>query len=67
MDNHSCPVDLGEMALLTSPGEDLTDRGMRRVVRYGGRVCGRVCILNHGYYPIPGVSWRAEEAPWDRW
>jgi hypothetical protein len=34
------------MALLTSAGNDLTDWGIRRIVRYGRRVCGtvlRVC------------------------
>ena len=42
MANHSLPVVLREMSLLTSPGEDLTNLGIHRVVRYGGRVCDRV-------------------------
>jgi hypothetical protein len=38
------------MTFLWQMGEDLTDTGIRRIVRYGRCVCDRVSeyMLNHG-------------------
>ncbi len=48
----------------TSPGEVLTDRGIRSLIRYGSPVCGMMYIdmLNHNFYPIPRVSFHADDA-----
>ena len=39
-----------DMTFLWQMGEDLTDTGIRRIVRYGRCVCDRVSeyMLNHG-------------------
>ncbi len=46
-------------------GKDLTEWGIRRLVRYSRRVCGRMkcSCMNHGYDPILRISLRADEAP----